>query len=96
MREDLIVPMRGADAGFAVVYSTNGRDIRLKGSQLKAGTADAYWFSPRDGKYYNSAGSQVTTAFASIPTGTGAPISVFNPPGLAGPDNDWILIVRVR
>jgi Protein of unknown function (DUF4038)/Putative collagen-binding domain of a collagenase len=94
--ETLLVAMRGGDRRFALVYSTNGRDIRLKTSQLAAGTGDAYWFSPRDGKYYNSAGTQITGKFASVATGSGTPIAVFNPPGTAGADNDWILIVRVR
>lgn len=95
-REDLLVPMRGEDRRFGVIYSTNGRDIRLRASQLAPGTADAYWFSPRNGKSYNSAGTEVSGPFASLVTGTGAPIAVFNPPGVAAADNDWILIVRVR
>jgi hypothetical protein len=94
--EDLLVAMRGGDRRFAIVYSTNGRDIRLKAAQLATGAGDAYWFSPRNGRYYNSAGAEVAGRFASIATGTGAPLAIFNPPGTAGSDNDWILIVRVR
>jgi len=94
--EDLLVAMRGSDRRFAIVYSTNGRDIRVKAAQLATGTADAYWFSPRNGKYYNGAGTEVSGRFTTVATGTGAPITVFNPPGTAAADNDWILILRVR
>ncbi len=94
--EDLLVAMRGHDSRYALVYSTNGRAIRFKAAQLAAGTADAFWFSPRNGKLYNGTGDQVTGRFASIPTGDDAPIAVFNPPGRPAAGNDWILILRVQ
>ena len=94
--EDLLVAMRGGDRRFALVYSTNGRDIRFRAAQLATGTADAYWFNPRNGRYYNGAGSRVSGRFTTAATGTGAPITVFNPPGTAAAGNDWILILRVR
>ena len=94
--EDLLIAMRGGDGRFALVYSTNGRDIRLNRSRLAAGTADAFWFNPRNGKYYNSAGSLITGPFAQVATGPGTTIAVFNPPGAAGPENDWLLELRLR
>jgi hypothetical protein len=94
--EDLLLAMRGSDGRFALVYSTNGRDIRLNAARLATGTADAYWFSPRTGRQYNSAGSEIAGAFAQVATGAGSPIAVFNPPGTPGPDNDWVLRLRVR
>ena len=94
--EDLLVAMRGGDGRFALVYSTNGRDIRLVTSKLATGTADAFWFSPRTGKLYNSTGTIVTGPFARVATGLGAPIAVFNPPGVAGTGNDWIRKIVVR
>jgi hypothetical protein len=94
--EDLLVAMRGGNARFVIGYSTNGRDIRVKAAQLAAGTADAYWFSPRNGRYYNGAGIRIDGRFATAVTGPGAPIAVFNPPGVPAPENDWILILRIR
>jgi regulation of enolase protein 1 (concanavalin A-like superfamily) len=94
--EDLLVATRGGDGRFALVYSTNGRDIRLVASKLAPGTADAYWFSPRTGALVNSAGSTSSTPFARFPSGAGAPVTVLNPPGSPGPDNDWMLRVIVR
>jgi len=94
--EDLLVAMRGGDRKFALVYSTNGRNIRVVASMLAAGTADAFWWSPRTGKFYTGGGSQTTTPFARIATGAGAPIAVFDPPGAAGTGNDWMLKLVVR
>jgi len=94
--EDLLAAMRDTSSRVAVVYSTNGRDIRLNAAKLAAGTADAFWFSPRTGLYYNNAGTAIAGAFEAFPTGAGAPIKVFNPPGEAGADNDWVLKVVVR
>ena len=94
--ENLLVAMRGRDSRYALVYSTNGRPIRVNAAQLAAGTADAFWFSPRNGKLYDGGGDQVTGRFASIPTGDDAPIAVFNPPGRPAAGNDWILILRVQ
>ena len=94
--EDLLVAMRGSDRRFALVYSTNGRDIRLKASGLAAGTADAFWFSPRTGHFHTSTGALTTSPFTSFPTGASAALQILNPPGTAGADNDWVLKVVVR
>ena len=94
--EDLLVAMRGGTRRFALVYSTNGRDIRLKASALAAGIADAFWFSPRSGGYHGSTGAATTSPFTSFATGSGAPLQVLNPPGAPGADNDWVLKVVVR
>jgi hypothetical protein len=94
--EDLLVGMRDTGRKYAVVYSTNGRDIRLNAAKLAAGTADAFWFSPRTGRFHDNAGNVIAGAFGTLATGSGAPIKVFNPPGTAGADNDWVLKVVVR
>jgi hypothetical protein len=94
--EDLLVSMRDTSRKLALVYSTNGRDIRLNAAKLAAGTADAYWFSPRTGRFHDNAGNVIAGPFGTVATGSGAPIKVFNPPGAAGADNDWILKVVVR
>jgi hypothetical protein len=94
--EDLLVAMRGSDSRFAIVYSTNGRDIRVKAAQLAAGTADAYWWSPRSGRYYNGSGAEIAGRFGTVATGGTAPVVGFNPPGTAAAGNDWVLILRVR
>jgi Putative collagen-binding domain of a collagenase len=59
-----------------LIYSTNGRDIRLNVAKLRSGVADAYWFNPRTGV--------LGARFATIATGPGAAVATFNPPGSAG------------
>ena len=86
--EDLLVAMRGGTGRFALVYSTNGRDIRLNLAKLATGSADAFWVSPRTGT--------ITRAAGPIATGVGAGITVFNPPGAPASDNDWVLKVTLR
>ena len=93
--EDLLVAMRGADRRFALVYSTNGRNIRLKLAQLAAGRADAFWFSPRTGRLHDEAGRIASGPFATFATRE-ASIRVFNPPGAPEAGNDWVLKVVVR
>lgn len=85
--EDLLLALRGSDRRYAMVYSTNGRDIRLKLAMIATGTADASWFNPRTG---------ASSSVGAFTTGTGAPIQTFNPPGDPGPDNDWVLKLTVR
>ncbi len=48
---DRITATRSADGDYALVYSAMGRNIRVKMTRLKAPTADAFWFNPRNGKW---------------------------------------------
>jgi hypothetical protein len=86
--EDYIAAMRGRSGDVALVYSTNGRNIRLKLAKLRSGVADAYWFSPRT--------AALSPPFAEVNTGRGTGTATFNPPGTAGYDNDWALKLVVR
>ena len=81
--EDYLAAMRGAGGDFALVYSTNGRDIRLNLEKLRAGVADAWWFNPRTATFSARVGG--------IATGPGVGVATFNPPGAPGYDNDWVL-----
>lgn len=93
---DLLVAMRDGEGTFAVVYSTNGRDVRLNLAKLATGTADAFWFNPRTGKLHDHGGSVVSGAFRQVPTGIGSPITEFDPPGSPQAGNDWVLKLAVR
>jgi hypothetical protein len=95
-RQSLLLAMRGGDGTFALVYSTNGRAIRLNLARLATGTADAFWFSPRTGEFHNGAGEVVSGAFRQVSTGIGSAVEVFDPPGAPGADNDWVLKLAVR
>ena len=95
-RQDLIVAMRGGGGEFALVYSTNGRDIAVNLAKLATGIADAFWFNPRTGEFADGDGRQVSGAFREVSTGVGAPVAVFDPPGTADAGNDWLLKLVVR
>jgi hypothetical protein len=84
---DLLTAMRGGDGEFAVVYSTNGRDIRLNLAKLDTGVADVFWLSPRTGDL---------RAAGQVSTGVGAAIEEFDPPGTPAAGNDWVLKLVVR
>jgi hypothetical protein len=87
---------RGARGDYAMVYTANGRNIRLKMDGLSAPQMNAFWFNPRNGKWRVEDGeSAVQSAFmANIPSGPAAPIHEFDPPGSADVGNDWVLVLR--
>ncbi len=80
-----IVATRTANGDNAMIYSANGRNIRVKMSLLAGPTKDAKWFDPRSG-VWSSAGSDVVS-------GPGAPIVEFDPPGSVANGNDYVLVL---
>jgi hypothetical protein len=82
---DRITAMRSDDGEWAMIYTSDGRDIDMDLSRR---------FNPRNGKWW-SAGKEsgkMIPAKRNVRTGEGS--YVFDPPGSAGPDNDWVLILR--
>ncbi len=94
--KDLLVALRDDDGRFALVYSTNGRDIRLNLAKLATGVADTFWFNPRTGELHDAGGREVSGAFDEVFTGVGSSTAVFDPPGRPGAGNDWVLKLAVR
>jgi hypothetical protein len=94
--KDYLTAMVGATSGWAMAYAMNGRDFRLRLASLRAGTADAYWFNPRNGTFADTTGAVTSRPFAQYATGPGAAIQRFNPPGVAAERNDWLLKLVVR
>ena len=80
-----IVATRTSNGDNAMIYSANGRNIRVKMSLLAGPTMTARWFDPRSGAW-SSAGSDV-------PSGSGAAIVEFDPPGSTANGNDYILVL---
>ncbi len=79
-----------------MVYSANGRDIRIKMSRLMAPTMQAFWFNPRNGKW-RVEGHDITEQkpfMKDVPSGPSAPLCEFNPPGNVGNGNDWVLVLK--
>ncbi len=91
---DRITAIRGGDGTWAMVYSTDGRDISLDLTRLYSGKMDAYWFNPRNGMWkVNDKEFNKPTPFL---TGllTGSENHIFEAPGVPGRDNDWALVLK--
>ncbi len=88
---------RGARGDYAMIYSADGRNIRLHMDRLAAPRMNAFWFNPRNGKWRT--GDQESAdqiAFKKdIPSGPGAALQEFDPPGNVGDGNDWVLVLKV-
>ena len=78
-----IVALRTVSNDLSMVYSANGRNIRLKMNQLSSSITRARWFNPRTGEFILES--------TNIVSGSGAPIIEFNPPGNVENGNDYIL-----
>ncbi len=91
---DLITGMRCKQGEWALVYSAGGKDITLDLGKLAEGEMSAYWFNPRNGTWWtdDSEGESMKPFLKKVSTGKGS--YSFNPPGEAGPDHDWILVLR--
>lgn len=91
-----LVATRGAKGDYAMVYSANGSNIRVKMDQLHSQPMRAYWFNPRNGQWHNDEAESVEPKpfMENIASGTGAPIQAFDPPGEPADENDWILLLK--
>ena len=87
---------RGRRSDYAMVYSANGRKIRIRMDRLAAPSMNAFWFNPHNGKWRVGDGeSPAQKPFAeNIPSGSEAPVREFVPPGSVGAGNDWVLVLR--
>ena len=87
---------RGAKGDYAMIYSTNGRNIRVNMERLAAPMMNAFWFNPRDGKWQtnDAAFDDPRPVMENIPSGPAATVQEFDPPGEAGDENDWVLVLR--
>jgi hypothetical protein len=96
LRSDRLQATRGARGDYALIYSANGRDIPVRMERLAGPVLSAAWFNPRNGRW--RIGERETDEpvpfLDRIPGGPGAPVHVFDPPGVAAPGNDWVLVLR--
>lgn len=91
---DRITAIRDKNGDWAMVYSANGRSITLNLSRLSSGKKRAYWFNPRTGMWNKDGQSfeKQTPFLKNLKTGNGN--YIFNPPGIPGSNNDWVLIIK--
>ena len=96
IRSNRLQATRGRKGDYAMVYSANGRNISLRMNRLSAPGMNAFWFNPRSGKWrVEDRDTTDRRPFSKdIPTGPGAPVREFDPPGAVGDGNDWILLLK--
>jgi hypothetical protein len=68
--------------GYAFVYTSQGHDMHVDLDALPWSRKKAWWFNPREGKA------------SPIPEIPGDVEHRFDPPGEAGNDNDWVLVIE--
>ena len=78
----------------AMIYSANGRVVRVRMERLAGATMQAAWFNPRTGNWSaNGAESVKPAPFAKdIASGKNAPVHEFTPP-TSGDGCDWVLVL---
>jgi hypothetical protein len=92
----LVCAARGADRGWALVYSTCGYGFELRLGRLACGAADAHLYNPRTGMWRvgDVEHLQRRPAWSGITCGPGSTPHFFALPGQPAPDNDWLLLVE--
>ncbi len=72
------------DGSYALIYSGSDSSYKLDLTRLKPGSISARWYDPSDNTYSHDAGSPYTNNRSN---------QTFDPPGNAGPGNDWVLVL---
>jgi hypothetical protein len=95
-RSSRLQATRGAKGDYAMVYSANGRNIRVKMDRLSPQAMNAFWFNPRNGHWQvDETEFPEPKAFnEGIASGPAAPIQEFDPPDNACDGNDWVLVLK--
>jgi enterochelin esterase-like enzyme len=82
---------RGRDRTWAMYYVSDGHAVTPNLANLKGPQFKAWWFSPRDGRTYDSAGRPTDQPFASLSNAEKG--IVLDPPGEPQEGNDWVLVL---
>jgi len=80
LTSDRLTATRNGDATLAMIYSANGRAVRVRMEKLRGTAMNASWFDPRTGK---------TTVIGEFPNNGERE---FTPP-TSGETNDWVLVL---
>jgi len=81
---------RANDYSFIMAYSTTRSNFKLDLSKFAANELIAWWYNPRDGKLSTAKGNSTNKPFENSVKNE---VTEFDPPGIPGKDNDWILII---
>jgi len=80
---------RAYDGCYAMVYSTMGNPFTVDLTVLSGTRADAWWYSPRDGRCYNRQLHETARPFETFGTQHS---QKFTPP-TSGINQDWVLVL---
>jgi hypothetical protein len=81
---------RAADFSYWIIYITNGREFRLHKDYLESREYKGWWYDPRTGDCMGPDSSLIRRPFHIE---LGSTFCRFDPPGLAGEGNDWVLVL---
>jgi hypothetical protein len=84
LRSDYLAATRSGDSRMVMVYSANGRPVRVRLARLPAGSLTAAWFDPRTGERRPA---------GTVAGGPQASVREFVPPGGARDGNDQVLVI---
>lgn len=79
-RYDRVLATRGKD--YALIYTWNGRDMKINMGKIGGAKVNASWYDPRTGQ---------TQVLGKIEN---KGIKTFNPPGEVRNGNDWVLVLE--
>ncbi|MBO9611702.1 MAG: glycoside hydrolase family 140 protein [Dyadobacter sp.] len=79
-RYDRLLATRGKD--YALIYTWNGRDMKIRMGKIGGAEVQASWYDPRTGQ---------TRILGKIEN---KGIKTFNPPGEVRNGNDWVLVLE--
>ena len=81
---------RAADRSYWIIYVTNGREFRLDPATLEDRDYRAWWYDPRTGQCVDRDSLERKMPFR---LNEGESAGSFDPPGVQGEGNDWILVL---
>ena len=88
--DDRVQCARAANGSYAMCYLTSGDTVTLDLAQTSGEAVNAWWYNPRDGHTYTAKGRRAMEPFATVPA---EGQRTFDPPGEAGADRDWVLVL---
>jgi hypothetical protein len=94
LKSDYIAATRTASGAKAMVYSANGRPVRVNLDRLAAGRLFAFWFNPREGAWRRDTTEQAAPIWFArdVTSGPGTAPREFVPP-THGDGADWVLVL---
>lgn len=95
-KANILKAMLSKNKAYAVIYSANGRSFELNINEFSGKLAEAHWYDPRTGHWFNVEDEREYAQkqnFLRSNQIENKERLTFDPPGEPGNDNDWILVI---